>query len=343
MASPGCFRHWSIDLLEVKLALYHLFVDIWDHVWWLDEWHWKGRSHHDWETSLCFRLLEIKQDWVKLVAYPSFRFKWFDDYRILLILLNLMEVLEVHRHILILFICLPKLLEDHGSYQQKLSHSLREFISLWIHGQYLWNFLKCLAPVFELNENDHLVERVFTHIKGAKSNFGQVSLLAIVIALQWLIWRYQLAHWELAKHLLCFGLNTHFLGSTCVFFVCLVGHKVLFPWLVKIIKGSIIILCINLEYGAIQIHFLKLENVFTVVSETVNVIELFLLSWWEWSILGNAFLMWLQFIDDQFLLYLDLAHIWNDLYSHWWMLLFDGDMLILFINSDDAWYLIGAV
>lgn len=36
---PRSFWHWGIDLFEIEFALYAFFVDIWDHVRRLDEWH----------------------------------------------------------------------------------------------------------------------------------------------------------------------------------------------------------------------------------------------------------------------------------------------------------------
>ena len=42
--NPGSFRHGGIDLFQVKLALDALFVDVGDHVGWLDEGHGEGEA-----------------------------------------------------------------------------------------------------------------------------------------------------------------------------------------------------------------------------------------------------------------------------------------------------------
>jgi len=41
LTSPDPWRlgHWCVDLLQVKLQLDGLFVDVWDHIWRLDEGH----------------------------------------------------------------------------------------------------------------------------------------------------------------------------------------------------------------------------------------------------------------------------------------------------------------
>jgi hypothetical protein len=66
LPDPRSFRHWSVYLLEIEFALHFFFVDVWNHVWWLDERHGEGWSHPDGETALCLWFAEVHGYWIKL-------------------------------------------------------------------------------------------------------------------------------------------------------------------------------------------------------------------------------------------------------------------------------------
>jgi hypothetical protein len=51
-SDPRSFGHRRVDLFQVKLQLYRLLINIWNHIWGLDKRHRKGRPHKDRRAAL---------------------------------------------------------------------------------------------------------------------------------------------------------------------------------------------------------------------------------------------------------------------------------------------------
>lgn len=124
LPDPRSFRHWSVYLLQIELALYLFFIDVWNHVWWLYERHGEGRSHPDSEAALGLWFAEVHWYWIKLWTKSSFCIKWLNDYGSLLILANLSKVLQVYGQVLVVLLHKTQLLVDHSSHNKELLQAL---------------------------------------------------------------------------------------------------------------------------------------------------------------------------------------------------------------------------
>ena len=110
---PGGLRHWGVDLLQVKLVLDGLLVDVRDHVRGLHEGHGKRGSHHYAEAGFGLRDREIHLEGLKVLAETTLRFERLEDDSALAVLLEGLEILEVDGEVLVVLVGLPQLLVHH--------------------------------------------------------------------------------------------------------------------------------------------------------------------------------------------------------------------------------------
>ena len=113
---PRSLRHWSINLLQVKLILDSLLVNIRNHVWWLNERHGEGEPHPDAEAALGLWLRKVHLDRLKVFAESPFNSEGFNYDCIVLVFVDLFKVFEVDGQVLTVLLNLAKFLEDHCSY-----------------------------------------------------------------------------------------------------------------------------------------------------------------------------------------------------------------------------------
>ena len=118
-SDPRRFGHWSVDLFEVEFALDDFFVDVRDHVWWLDEWHRERWPHQDIEpVFLLFR--EVEHDGLKLLANSTLHLEGLDQNLPKLVLLDCFEVFKIDCKVLVVLVGHADLVVDHGLDQVQL-------------------------------------------------------------------------------------------------------------------------------------------------------------------------------------------------------------------------------
>lgn len=190
LSCPGRLRHRRIDLLQVELVLHSILVNVRDHVWRLDEGHGERGAHEHGERWLatlgCLR--EPHHDRLELLAKATLHVERLDDDCALLILLNVLEVLQVHRHVLVVLVHLAELLVHHGAHEVQLLDSRLSYVELRcaltrivLRVQQLIADLLCSSlPVAQLHVEDDAVEVVFAHIERAETDVRQVGAVRLV-------------------------------------------------------------------------------------------------------------------------------------------------------------------
>ena len=180
LSVPGCLWHWSIDLLEVELVLDCFFVDVRNHVWWLDERHRERRSHAQRERSLCLLLGEVHSYGLELLAESSLDIKRFNHHSSMLILLYLLEVLQINCEVLVELVSLTQFLVNHGANEIELLDVLGQVRVLQTFSKLFVDDLESLVPVLILQVNNYQVVVELSDIERTKTNIREVSSLATV-------------------------------------------------------------------------------------------------------------------------------------------------------------------